>query len=313
MLTFDKLKIVTSINNININNETLFTQKVINETIITKKYSVKSPYNLEIELNYENYELVVEFSGKILGKDYPQLISQRTIRQCFDNINALGVCSLDVEAILNDAYVVKCDVTTDIDCDNATGLTSFINANVISHKKYLCQQLPNGNFIIEKNVTTKGCKKRLTIYDKNKEMNKTDNRRYMECYDIQGDEFDGKVRLEMNLNTQEQIRKALNLCDNNLSSVLNAQTNPIADFLDDILADTPAWRPTSKKEYEAMLVLQANDNDIEAVEATLRQICGSKFHPQRDLTPYREMLARGNTRPEFSKSTLIEQIRSVSN
>lgn len=62
-----------------------------------------------MEIDYDENELVIEFSGKILGKDYPQLISRET----------------------------KCDVTMDIQCDDISGLASYINGNVKSHRQYV--------------------------------------------------------------------------------------------------------------------------------------------------------------------------------
>ena len=66
-----------------------------------------------IKVDYEEQEVVVEFCGKVLGRDYPKLISSETIKTCFENINALGFCQIDVEAMM-DAEVVKADVTKDV-------------------------------------------------------------------------------------------------------------------------------------------------------------------------------------------------------
>lgn len=72
MLTFDKLKIVSDINNISNIDESVFHTNTLDGQIIEQKYSIRSPYQLYIEADYVERELVVEFSGKILKDDYPK-------------------------------------------------------------------------------------------------------------------------------------------------------------------------------------------------------------------------------------------------
>ena len=114
MNKFDKLKIVVKssdyIDNINMSKF----DTIISDDIITAyKYQQTTPYSLYIEKDLMDDELVIEFTGKILGVRYTELINQTNIRQCLDNINALGLCSLNTDAILKDGEVVKADVTID--------------------------------------------------------------------------------------------------------------------------------------------------------------------------------------------------------
>lgn len=127
MITFDKIKLVTNIEYI----------RNVDETKFEIRYNDYDTMMLFMEIDYDENELVIEFSGKILGKDYPQLISRETIIQCLENINMLGVCEILVEDILKHSEVVKCDVTMDIQCDDIAGLASYINGNVKSHRQYV--------------------------------------------------------------------------------------------------------------------------------------------------------------------------------
>lgn len=68
-----------------------------------------------IKIDYTKKEVVIEFSGKILGDRYPELISINNIGQCFRNIEKLGFCKFDMDLIMK-AEVVSCDVTKDIPC-----------------------------------------------------------------------------------------------------------------------------------------------------------------------------------------------------
>ena len=111
MLTFDKLKIVVKsykyIDNINKNKF----NTIIKDDVITEyRYQQTTPYLLYIEQDIVEDEVVIEFTGKILGADYPDLINRENLRQCLDNINALGICTLDVDGILNYGEMVKADV-----------------------------------------------------------------------------------------------------------------------------------------------------------------------------------------------------------
>lgn len=177
-----------------------------------------------IEKNRSNRELLIEFTGKILEDAYPELISSQNIRQCFENINKQGICQLNIDAILQDATVVKCDVTQDVVYDNLRRLTSGIRSSIFNSNKYLCR--PNGdNLTITNNVSTRNRKIRLVIYDKERESN---NR-------VQAGAFANKIRFEMNLTSMAQIRERLKITDNALSSVLNSTATPILDFLNKII------------------------------------------------------------------------------
>lgn len=61
MLTFDKLKIVSKIENIEICNHAAFEQTIKNNTVASLKYKCTNPYVLYIEIDYLENELVIEF------------------------------------------------------------------------------------------------------------------------------------------------------------------------------------------------------------------------------------------------------------
>ncbi len=141
MNKFDKLKIVVKsaydIDNINMSKF----DTIISDDIITAyKYQQTTPYSLYIEKDLMDDELVIEFTGKILGARYSELINQTNIRQCLDNINALGLCSLNTDAILKEGEVVKADVTIDAKYPDLPSLTTEIQScvkttNAITHSK----------------------------------------------------------------------------------------------------------------------------------------------------------------------------------
>ena len=82
MITFDKLKIVTNIEDITNIDTTVFVTQTKDGEILYHKYRQESPFCLLIQADYNKQELVIEFTGKILKEDYPQLINRNNIVQC---------------------------------------------------------------------------------------------------------------------------------------------------------------------------------------------------------------------------------------
>ena len=308
MLTFDKLKLVTKIDYIQIDDIDRFQQIITNNTLKELKYNITYPYLLYIEIDYLENELVIEFSGKILGSDYKKLISTETIRQCFENINSLEICTLDVEAILTDAIVVKCDVTKDVNCADVPTVSAFIKGNVRSYNQFSVKCLRNGNLTIEKNVTTRQAKKRLTVYDKGKEMSKMENKRFLEKYDAVEEDFREVCRFEMNLNSIAQIKSTLGIADAQLMTVLTANGNPIAEFIDEIITDGDCAPLTNKQTYMTALVLQDCHNDLAEVEAKMRQLYSKGTNLSKIMKPYRDALAK-KSESKFTKADLLQMLR----
>ena len=231
MQTFDRLKIVAAIDAIDVVDESVFAKTLVNGNVVSMKYYREMPTKLMIKVDYASGEVVVEFTGKILGHNYPHLISMANIEECFINIESLGFCRFDMDLLMR-SEVVSCDVTKDVQCSDVRKVQSYIRSHISNYNKYMCRALKNGNVVLEKNVTTRKNKKRMTIYDKEQEMKKSDNTRFMQRNGLT-DEFVGKCRFEINLNSKEQIRNALHIEDTNLLTVLNSETNPILEFMDE--------------------------------------------------------------------------------
>ena len=133
--------------------------------------------------------------------------------------------------------------------------------------------------------------KRITIYDKDREMRRSNNIKFAEKYGVL-DDFQGVCRFEMNLNTKEQIRSALGVSDTGLMSVLSADANPILDYLKEVISPPEIMQVKDKKTYISMLVLKDNDYDLAKVEAKMRE-----FHPRgtsisKLMETYRAVLAQ---------------------
>ncbi len=288
MNCFDGLKIASNVEYV--------TDVKIDEFEKDKKgnliYKCKVPFLLTIKINYSKPEIFIEFTGKILGKQYPQLISIDTIRQCFENINALGICTLNIDKLINDSNVMSCDVTADVECYDIKKMCSYIRNNISSYRNYTARQHRNGNLSVMKNVTSKTAMKKLTIYNKETEINRANNSTFRETYGITNTDFQHKCRFELSLNSQKQIRDTLHIADTSLMSVLQSPATPISDFVDEILADETITTTNNMREYIIQLVLRDCHDDIEEVEAKLRPKYSRGNNMSKILAPYRAALSK---------------------
>lgn len=297
MQTFDRLKIVTAIDVIDVVDESVFVKTLVNGNVVSMKYYREVPSKLMIKVDYASGEVVVEFTGKILGHNYPHLISMANIEECFINIESLGFCRFDMDLLMR-SEVVSCDVTKDVQCSDVRKVQSYIRSHISNYNKYMCRALKNGNVVLEKNVTTRKNKKRMTIYDKEQEMKKSDNTRFMQRNGLT-DEFVGKCRFEINLNSKEQIRNALHIEDTNLLTVLNSETNPILEFMDEAVCGSQGQKACSDwKSYQRYLVLKDCDFDLEKVEAKVRSLYRRGTKISDVMRPYREAYSQLMTEGE---------------
>lgn len=290
MLTFDRLKIISPVSSVRVTDKGAFEMLVRNGgEPVALIYEQALPFKLRLRIDYKKEEVSTEFSGKVLGHDYPQLISRDNIRECFRNIERLGLCIFDMGMML-DSVVVSCDVSRDILCDDIKGLTSYMKSHVSNYGKYDVRLLKNGNLILANNVVTKDIAKRMTVYDKAKEMRLAKNRAFIQDYGIDGD-FDGKCRFELNLKSQKMIRTALNIPCTDLNAVLSSTANPIVDFLQESILASPCERHfTSMKAYMYSLVIMDCNEDMAQVEGKVRSILPKRGTSiKRTVQPIREL------------------------
>ena len=291
MITLDKVKMVATLDCLLSFDPGKFS--VTKEGGITKtlKFKMTDPYTLSVEINYIAKELVVEFTGKILGKDYPQLISRDTIKSCFARLNEVGICRVDAAKMMN-AEVVKCDVTKDVSIEDIPALTRYIKGALRNYEAFSCTKFRNGNLVVEKSVSTQKRKRRITIYDKQHEMNLQGERPFVSSNGLEG-KYDGVCRFELNLTSKKQIREALCLTGTTLTEVLESNKNPIQDFLCDVLADDQGGKSiTSWKDLEKFAVLALCNYDIAKVEAMARRYKNSRSTSIPNMMKrYREILA----------------------
>ena len=258
------------------------------------KYNQDSPFSLTIKNNPGKNELVIDFTGKVLKDAYPSLISHKTIRQCFDNICAMRICDLDIDAILDNSEVCLCDVTKDFVCNHPMAeIKRHIKASIRNYDKWLVKNCRNNGLEIYNSVTTPRRFKRFIIYDKSKEMIRAENKGFLACVDNPNallHQFDGRVRLELNLRSKEQIRNYLHIPNNQLQAVLNSTATPILEIYDESIAETIPVSNAIYNKAEKLALLEQCNYDLQAVEMKIREHTPKNSSIRRKMEPYRQLL-----------------------
>lgn len=314
MQTFDKLKIVVNSSNYVDNIDTNEFNTIIKDEIITQyRFQQTSPYLLYIEKDLIDDELIIEFTGKILGSRYSELINRNNIRQCLENINTLGICNLDIDGILANGIVVKADVTKDIEYNDMTSLSKELLSCIKNNERYNAT-MEGGNFIVEKKVKTPNRRMRLTIYDKEKEMSLAENQRWLQSLGYTEaehitDYFRKKIRFELNLTSIKALKDNLHIRDTSLSSVLDAETSPILPFLDKVLVDNAEARVAkSVRDLERLAFMEKYGNDMKAIERAILPVKSPKTNLSQMMKQYRQLY---NARHTKTSDSLKERLKNA--
>ena len=293
MIKFDKLKLVTNIDYISDIDCSKFVLNSKEDTILYYKYQQERPFSLLVMVSYQHNELVLEFTGKILLDNYPNLINRNTIKDCLAQINRLGICHLNIDSIIKDCNVVKCDVTKDIECNQMQDIITNAKQNLSNYNKWIAKPYGKGGVAIENMAKTPKYKKRLIIYDKAKELQLADNRYFLNAVSNPNkmlSYFSGKIRFELNINTMDQIRNLLNTPNNNLTSVLTSKANPILTVIDEAIKYNDSQpRITTLRDYEHSLLLKECNYDMSAVEAKVRALSSKKTPIKRAMKVYKDL------------------------
>lgn len=295
MILFDKLKFIAPIDIIDHINEQEFQTIVKDGNITSYRYQQDQPFYLLIRKDFLHNECVIEFTGKILLDRYPELINLNNIRYCIEQINRLGICVIDTDRLLQTANVVKCDVTKDIPSSQIKEIILQTKQNLSNFDKWEVEKYSNG-ICLRNKVTTDRYKKRVCIYNKEKELSAQSNATFLNavrCKSALLDYFKDKVRFELNIGTVLQVKHYLQITDNSLNKVLASTANPILSVIDEALRkDADMKQQTNFKDYVCSLILADNNNDLAQLEAKVRALSPKGTVIKRKMKPYRDYLNR---------------------
>jgi len=278
-------------------------------------FSQKKPFNIYLNYSLVDDTCILEFSSKLLLDRYPELINKTNILNCLENLGNFGFCELDTDGIVHQSELLTCDVTSDI-----VGIVQpdrlAMKSCLLNHNKFRVQKYGNSGYTVNKMVKTTSRRLRMIIYDKGKELRKKTNAEYLSMLsdaDSLLSYFDGKFRVEANINTKEQIRKLFHTKTTDLLDVLNSKANPLLTLFDEVFvfSEEPEQQnqempsPLSHlklKTVKNALLLEACEYDMEKVDLLLN----NTLSPNTDKSKYRAELNKLlNSWPQPNKNVAV--------
>ena len=213
------------------------TQKLVNGVVIKDTYS-SSPKMSQLGLkkvsitknskNESENGCVIELSSKILKQDYFNMITQNSLEQLVDQINYSQLIRFDKNQFIENASILSCDITKNIQIENNALLLNYLSSVAIlpigdKHNVYTYKSI--GNRGVSWNGKQVTFKERMAFYSKGLEIKK--DKKLLHCLTIaQINRFDNVIRNEINLTQFATIRKYTNSNSLLLQDVLLSTENP---------------------------------------------------------------------------------------
>lgn len=328
-IKFDKLNLSIPIGDIEKINVEKVTVSENEGGIKSFKYLQKFPFEFLFHYTTGSDYFYIEFTGKCLLDFYPELIHKETIKECFFNINQLGICKINSSEAIKDATVKKCDVTVDIDSDvsiaDIYNTLSFTNNQKFSFE-YLDSR-KKSRFAINSTHATQRSRQRLVVYDKGIEMKTSKEVNFLDSVSNRQEQIEyfnkNRIRIELNLNSCETIRKHFNMKENEeikLTALLSSNADPIGKFLKNVIRPydyTIALinKFGSPKEIKNLLFIALYDYDMNELERHIRSISNKKVSIKERMKTYNSVYDRilpylNNDVTRFTLIKLSEEIKS---
>lgn len=257
------------------------------------------PYKLAATYNPHVGNCRLEFSAKILGDRYPELINVNNIDFCLSAVNNVGFCRVNVDRTIREARVIGADFTkdvrlADISCVNdLNDLKKVVHLSINNYRRWCCRDYRgSGGMVISNTVSDIRYLRRVTIYDKTHELTLNRNREFINSLrNTEGmyDYFRGRVRFELRATRQYQLRQWLNIVDLSLRNVLTSDANPLECVMSEIFSPINAVGinvGSALTSQNRIALLKSLDWDLARVEEVVRV---HSTNPTRDMKPYRAL------------------------
>lgn len=276
------------------------------------KYSPAIPYNVYVATNNQHQTLEIEFSSKILRERYPELISRYTIRQCLENLNSLGICTVDVDGILRHGWVIKAAVTKDVKLKLTDVILDALNQNVGNYRRFKWAHYEGKGITFTKDVVYG--KEEIKLYDKYKEL-LNHSRKFVDTLPNRNeimDYFYGITRFEIIITGEDEIRQRLGV-GNGIQEFFNALDTPIAEQFDKVFDVSAKVLDTSQckghDDWAMAYVLEAFKGDLKQIEQTLRAdaVFSSRNGLSERMKKYQSLKLLVNRK----ENEIVKQVRNL--
>ncbi len=271
------------------------------ETKIQYKLTAKKPLGMkDIVLNQTQGYATLEMSAKILKENYFKLINRNTIENVFENVNASGLIQLDSKNVIENADVLRCDVTTDLHTKDIKQHLRSLSVFRLN-RKYECKMFPS-SIVFNRNVTTKGLKEYQTFYCKETDMKKKDAEllKYVSIGKAKN-----VLRCESRYANFQQLRTAFETTDLSLLSILQSEANPNLKLFNRITQDIEHSDYTNIQNFKQLIemkqTLKHRDIQKEIAMFSILKMCNY------DIELVKVYLATNST---SNNSRLLKQFKS---
>ena len=193
------------------------------------------PFSLYIHANRQSKRMTIEFSSKLLLEDYPLLISEDTFPQALRNIERLGICKLNVEAIIEDCSFNKLHATKDVDMELTEFILDTLNLCTGDYRRYNWKRYMGESICFKKDVKTRDCQEELNIYNKEVEILTGKNKPFLKMVSNPTEimaHYEKKTRFELKMGTKRMIMKKLKISDTSYYNVMRGNPNILLEQFD---------------------------------------------------------------------------------
>lgn len=293
-ITFDTVRFSTSSKNIKLldKGEELFVTKINTKTAEVESLEFNSnsnstawahiPFSLYIRANQLSNRMTIEFSSKLLLEDYPQLISKDTFRQCLRNMERIGLCKFDIDAICKDCEFNKLHITKDIDMRLNDTTLNTLNHYTNNYRRYKWKRYENDSISFKKDVRPKDCREEIIIYNKEKEIVASKNKQFLAMLSNSTqitEYFRGKVRFEVKLENKRKIMRDLDIVDTSFQSVMSANPNAVLTQFNKVFtcSNNNMYSDHTRsiynfKDYAILNILRYYNGDMRKIEQEIKDL-----------------------------------------
>lgn len=263
-------------------------------------------------------------SGKILGKEYYDLINKNNIEKVFETLNNETGIYIDTEKAIENSDILRCDVTENLEVKNPMDLQEYIGS--------LCLIPENSKFDVTSYKTEsvvfkhKGrtVRERLIFYLKYPEIVK--DKELIKLLDHAGvNRFSNVLRAETNIGKFQDIRDRFKVKENKLYSVLSSNEKPLLQVYDhvtkninqglfDILIDYNGMKLQQIKKAIGMeTIVEKANHDTESYKAFLKKYGISPKNLWREIREFNQYSAMVRMRKRNKKDAdfYIDSIREL--
>lgn len=188
-------------------------------------------------------EVIIQVSAKILGRDYPQLITRETMPQVLTRINASGFIQLDSLAALEAAVPLLVHAAKDFPLSNPSECFRVMKLLHVNDRYHLTGYRNANTLCFENEVNTRKCQEYGKLYVKLLEFEMKKNQPFRES--LSGPDlahvraqFKGMTRGELELKSGEKIYQYYEFDRAQplrLRALLDSTVNPLAKAVNRLL------------------------------------------------------------------------------